>query len=113
MGAVFERMRNGRIEIALQTDERHKNLSGFVHGGVMMTLFDRTVGINCRQDCDGARIATATMTVNFLRQVAVGDFLRMTCDLRKKGRTTIFADAEATVGDRLVATASGLMMRIG
>jgi len=112
LGVVLQRERNGGIDMALQTDDRHKNLGGIVHGGVIMTLFDRTIGVNCRNSMADARFVMATMNVNFLRQVRIGDFLVMTCRLRKEGRRAIFADAEATVGDTVVATASGMAMRI-
>ena len=113
IGNVVERRRDDAIEIGLQTDDRHRNLSGIVHGGVVMTLIDRTVGINCREASPDARMATATLTVNFLRAVQVGDFLAVRCVLRKCGRKAIFADAEAFVGDRLVATATGTWMKVG
>jgi uncharacterized protein (TIGR00369 family) len=113
LGKVVERRREDAIEIGLHTEANHVNLSGVVHGGVLMTLFDRTMGINCRAVAAGERMATATLTVDFLRPVRVGDFLRLTCRLKKKGRTAIFADAEAYVGEDLVATATGLWMKVG
>lgn len=112
LGLVFERKAEGGIEMALRTEDRHRNLSGIVHGGVIMTLFDRTMGINCRSVAPGERFVMATMTVNFLSQVNIGELLVMTCRLRKTGRRAVFADAEAKVGDRLVATASGMVMRV-
>jgi uncharacterized protein (TIGR00369 family) len=112
MGDVFERCRDGVIEIALQTDDRHKNLSGIVQGGIVMTLIDRTIGINCRAVAEGEPMATATLTINFLRPIRVGDFVSISCRLRKKGRKSIFADADAWVGDRLVATAAGVYMKV-
>ena len=113
LGLVYERVTDLGIEIALQTDERHINLSGIVHGGVLMTLLDRTVGINCRATAPGVRMATATLTVNFLRQVQIGDFITLTCQLTKKGRKAVFANAEAWVDDKLVATATGICMTVG
>lgn len=112
MGGVFERRRNGLIEIGLQTEDRHRNLSGIVHGGVVMALFDRTVGINCREAARGVRMGTASLTVNFLRQIRVGEFVEVSCVLRKQGRKAIFADASATVDGRLVGTATGVWMRV-
>jgi uncharacterized protein (TIGR00369 family) len=111
LGKVVERQRGDAIEIGLHTDEGHVNLSGIVHGGVIMTLFDRTMGINCRAVAPEERMVTATISIDFLRPVRVGDFVRLTCRLKKKGRTAIFADAEAYVGENLVATATGLWMK--
>jgi uncharacterized protein (TIGR00369 family) len=113
LGRIFERRRDGRVEIALCTDERHRNLSGIVHGGVIMTALDRAVGVSCRALSDGVRVATATLTVNFLRQVRVGDVIVVRGLPRKAGRKAIFVDAEASVGGRLVATATGICMIVG
>lgn len=112
IGDVLERQRDNLVEIALRTTERHKNLSGIVHGGVLMALFDRVMGINCRNTNTEHRMATATMTVNMMRAVRVGEFVEFRCRLRKKGRKAYFTDAEAWVGDKLVATANGVWMTI-
>lgn len=113
IGEVWQRTRDGGIEIALQTDDRHRNIGGNVHGGVIMTILDRTVGVNCRALLEqGARLGTATLTVNFLRPVKAGDLFRTTCRVRKQGRKSYFVDAEGWVGDKLTATATGILMRM-
>lgn len=112
IGGVLQRRRNGAIQIGLRSTQRHKNLSGIVHGGLVMALFDRAIGVNCRLACPNERMATASMTVNLMRQVRVGDFIEFRCNLRKQGRKAFFADAEAWVGDKLVATASGVWMKV-
>jgi acyl-coenzyme A thioesterase PaaI-like protein len=78
-----------------------------------MTLLDRTVGVNCRAASMGEPMATASLTVNFLQRVRVGERIEFRCHLRRKGRKTWFADAEAWVDDRLVATATGLWLKLG
>lgn len=113
VGGVMQRRRDGMLNIGLMTDASHGNLSGILHGGVMMTLIDRAIGIACREAEPGTRIATASLTVNFLRQVQIGDFVQILCQVRKSGRKAIFADAEAMVNDRPVTIAQAIMMRIG
>lgn len=112
LGPVLERRRDGMVEIGLSTEDRHRNLGGIVHGGVLMTLIDRTIGINCREVAAGELMATASMTVNFLRRVRLGEFLEFRCSLRKQGRKAIFADASVFVGDKLIATATGVFMKV-
>ena len=111
MGKIYLRRVDGRVEVALQTEERHRNLSGYVHGGVIMTLMDRAMGINCREAA-GGRAVTMTITVNFVDPVRTGDFVRTTCKLAKVGRSVIFAEGEAYVGDHIVATASCICRKI-
>jgi uncharacterized protein (TIGR00369 family) len=107
MGEVLVRRVESGVEVALRTDARHQNLSGHVHGGVIMALLDRVMGINCR-NAIASGAATASITVNFLLPVRIGDFLRTTCRLSKVGRSLVFAEAEAYVGDRLVASGSAV-----
>lgn len=113
LGPVMERGRNGAIEIGLQTDARHVNLGGNVHGGVIMTLIDRTVGINCHYQAKGQRIVTATLTTNFVGAVTVGDFVTVICLFKKVGRRAMFADAEVRVDNKLVATGTGMWIKVG
>jgi uncharacterized protein (TIGR00369 family) len=110
MGAIYVRHTDAGLEVALQTDASHRNLSGNVHGGVILTLLDRVMGINCRNAVEGGA-STATISVNFLHPVRTGDFLRATCQLSRVGRTLVFAEARAYVGERLVATGSSICSR--
>ncbi|MCO5072213.1 MAG: PaaI family thioesterase [Rhizobiaceae bacterium] len=111
LGVLLRRAGEELTEIGLLTTERHRNLSGNVHGGVLMTLFDRCAGLISRLAMPGVPVVTASITVNFIRSVKPGEFIRVSGKLRKAGRTAVFADCEAWVGDRLVGTASGLLMR--
>lgn len=112
LGPVVRRERDGMIEFGLQTDERHQNLSGIVHGGVIMTLMDRAIGTNARAASEWRRMATASMTVNFLRQAKIGSFLHITCRLMKNGRKAAFGEATLRSDDQIVATATGVFMTV-
>jgi uncharacterized protein (TIGR00369 family) len=89
----------------LQTTDAHRNVNGIVHGGALMALLDRVMGVNCRHAI-GEPVVTATMTVNFLHPVQTGSIILTSCRLSKVGRRAIFADATAQVAGRLVATAN-------
>jgi uncharacterized protein (TIGR00369 family) len=110
MGAIYVRRTDAGVEVALQTDASHRNLSGNVHGGVILTLLDRVMGINCRNAVPGGA-STATITVNFLHPIRTGDFITATCSLSKVGRSLVFAEARACVDGRLVATGSSICSR--
>ena len=100
-------------ELGILTGLHHQNMSGAVHGGVMMTAFDRAMGGNVRDMRPGERFATASMTVEFLREVRIGEFIRVTSFLTKAGRKAVFMRGEAHVGDRLVGAASAVFMMVG
>lgn len=112
IGEVLQRTRDGMIEIGLRTDTRHRNRSGIVHGGVYMTLIDRALGHNCRNLGDGRRMATASLTVNFVRPARTGDFLHVTCSISKNGRKAAFGEAVLSVDGVTCCTATGVFMTV-
>jgi acyl-coenzyme A thioesterase PaaI-like protein len=112
VGSVYTRPAGALFELGILTGSRHQNMSGMVHGGVMMTVFDRAMGGNVRDMRAGERFATASMTVDFLRQVRVGEFIRLTSFVTKAGRKAVFMRGEAHVGDRLVGAASAIFMAV-
>lgn len=112
IGEVLQRTRDGMMEIGLRTDTRHRNRSDIVHGGVYMTLIDRALGLTCRNLGDGRRMATASLTVNFLRPAQIGDFLHVTCTISKSGRKAAFGEAVLKVDGTVCCTATGVFMTV-
>ena len=110
IGPVLIRETEAGREFCLPTTAIHKNLSGNVHGGVIMALFDRAMGAAIRHQAPDLRFATASMTTEFLRPVRIGDVLRFQAHLLKAGRKAYNLRGEAYVGDRLCATTSAVFM---
>ncbi|WP_323032448.1 PaaI family thioesterase [Paracoccus sp. (in: a-proteobacteria)] len=112
IGEVVQRSRDGLMEVGLRTDPRHKNRSNIVHGGVYMTLIDRALGLSCRSLGGGRRMATASLTVNFVRPAKIGDFLHITCTISKNGRKAAFGEAVLKVDGVVCCTATGVFMTV-
>jgi uncharacterized protein (TIGR00369 family) len=86
--------------------EPHLNLGGVVHGGVMYLLLDVTAYCAALTVLPvGFNATTHDLHVSMLRPTRDGDVLELTGRVRKAGRSLFFIDAEATVDDRLVASA--------
>jgi uncharacterized protein (TIGR00369 family) len=84
----------------------HLNLGGVVHGGVMYLLLD--VVAYCAALTvlpEGVNATTHDLHASILRPTPGGAALDLRATVRKAGRTLYFIDVEATVGDRLVASA--------
>jgi len=77
--------------------------AGVVHGGVIATLIDTVVvpAIGSGYD-DPVRFATVDMHVQYLAAVANTDMVAEGWVV-KRGRSTVFCEAEVTSADRLVA----------
>jgi acyl-coenzyme A thioesterase 13 len=110
IGQVFQRSVVDGFEIGLLCDRQQSNLSGVVHGGAIMTLFDRSMGLNCRSSVDWPMV-TASMSVNFLRPAMIGQFLRFTCTVVKIGQSAVFAESKADADNKIIAVATGTFVR--
>lgn len=113
IGSVYTRPAEGCDELAILTRPIHRNLSGGVHGGILMSLFDRAMGWHVRGLHPGESFATASMTVEFVRPIRVGDFVRIRPVLTKDGRKAVFIRAEAQVGEKMVGAATATFLATG
>ena len=48
IGPLWERLKDGGLELALITEDKHHNRRGLVQGGVIMTFADRACGMAAR-----------------------------------------------------------------
>ncbi|MGA4507508.1 PaaI family thioesterase [Propionibacteriaceae bacterium G1746] len=97
--------------VICHTDQRHANVGGTIHGGVMATMLDSVMGgLVIRALPDDRTAVTSSLTVNYLDPGYVGDVLVATGTIRRLGRTTAFVDATLTRqdDDTPLATATGV-----
>jgi acyl-coenzyme A thioesterase 13 len=88
---------------ALRVEQRHANLGGNAHGGLLAALVDFALGraIGAETGSAGAP-ATVSLTTDFLRLVRPGDRLEAHTEVERIGRTLAFADCSLTVEGREV-----------
>lgn len=73
---------------ALTVGEELVNVNGGLHGGVISTMLDATMGDAVRAGLEeGQGTVTVTMTVTFLTGAKEGDELRSSAEVRKRGGT--------------------------
>ncbi|GGF78071.1 uncharacterized domain 1-containing protein [Mameliella alba] len=92
-----------------QTDDRHGNHIGLVHGGVLTSLLDQAIAIRAWKAAERQPTVTVQMDSRFLGAARVGDFLKIRPEIRHATRSLIFVDAEIHSGTGPVATASAIM----
>lgn len=113
VGSLFTRRTETGEELGLQSVPHHRNLSGLVHGGVLMTLLDRVMAMHVIATRPQENFVTATMNVEFLRVARIGEFIRLRAVPVKSGRRSVFMRAEAWVDARQVGMASALFVATG
>jgi hypothetical protein len=87
LGDLYCRRNDGEIVIAMRIDERHTNMRGIAHGGMLSSLADSALGLGLTLHCEGRH---SFVTVNLST-----DFVA-------------FANCFLQVGERRILRASGV-----
>jgi uncharacterized protein (TIGR00369 family) len=100
IGAKFEEWREGYVRMSLVVEEKHTNPNGVMHGGVLTTLMDETLGavvasVRGMEVMRAAPHATVEMNVSFLAGARPGDEIIVEGRALKVGRSVAFGEAEA------------------
>lgn len=96
----------GVVTVAMELEERHANLQGFVHGGMLAILADTACGLSIRSAMEPGRLhVTADLDIHFLAPAKPGRILGRGIAV-KVGRSLAFAEASIEGGGgRLLAKA--------
>jgi uncharacterized protein (TIGR00369 family) len=108
----FDRDREaGRITVVL--DERHMQNNGVVHGSVIHALLDTVMGWESFKASGRTPVATAEISVRYLRPV-FGGKLAAKGQVIKAGKRMVFVEGEVTnEKDEVVAIGSAIFVPVG
>ena len=98
--------RRGAVTVAMTVDERHVNLQGLVHGGILAILADTACGLSIRTEIEpGTLHITTDLDIHYLSPAKPG-ILYGRGRVVKIGRSLAFAEASVEDGEgRLLARA--------
>lgn len=113
VGPLWQRTTNPFTDFALIGQDKHRNRRGVVQGGAVMTLADRTCGMAARQAAGVASVATVQLDTHFVDAALIGDLMISKPRVVRITKSIIFMSTEISVGDRCVATASGVFKIVG
>jgi uncharacterized protein (TIGR00369 family) len=83
----------GQVSVEMRVEERHVNLQGFVHGGMLAILADTACGLSIRSAMEPGRLhVTADLDIHFLAPASPGRVLGRGTAV-KVGRSLAFAEA--------------------
>jgi uncharacterized protein (TIGR00369 family) len=108
LGIRIESAEPGEVRLSWAAAERHRNVQGLVHGGLIAALADSAMGFALRSVVGpGRRHVTIDMTVRFIRPVGDGS-VTAEGTVVHAGTRIGFAEAEVRDEDgRVIAKASG------
>lgn len=83
----------GDVVVVMRVEERHVNLQGLVHGGMLAILADTACGLSVRSAMEPGRLhVTADLDIHFLAPAKPGRLLGRGKAI-KVGRSLAFAEA--------------------
>lgn len=107
---LYSRRDGDCLLLALHVDRPHCNARGMAHGGLISALADNAMGLACvlAAGGDGSGAVTASLGIDFVSSAKPGQWLEVTAEPTKVGRTLAFAQARITADGELIATASAV-----
>lgn len=88
---------NMELTMRFHTDEGIANPVGWVHGGMVATMFDNGMGVLAGCFANGAFTPTVTLNLEYLRPTPVGETLLLRARILKLGRSLIHMRGELAV----------------
>ena len=93
IGASIPDADDGKAQLSMEADDRHLNPAGAVHGGLLATLVDTTMGAAVKSAVDDEAPATSQLTVTYLRPGKPGR-LEVTARVRTRGEHLTVCEAD-------------------
>jgi uncharacterized protein (TIGR00369 family) len=98
---------DGGLIYGFQSDERHGNPNGVLHGGAIVTFVDTALG-HTVLTATGRRCTTVALDNQFVTAIPSGSWIDARVRVRKLSKTLAFLDAEATSAETLLLTATAI-----
>lgn len=112
-GPYWLRKLDGRTLVGLRLADHHRNYRDAAHGGVMATLADVALSYQAyNHDQPQVPVVTSSMTVNYLSPAAIGHWIVADAQVDRIGARQAHVSGQIWDGDRLLATISGVYVRI-
>jgi len=94
-------------------EERHANVGGVVHGGMLVTFVDDLLGATVWFAVQQRPVSTIQLNTRFVSPARPGDFVTLVPQVQRVTKSVVFVRGEVFVGDRLVVSADGVWKILG
>jgi len=112
VGAQAPEAHGGTARLVVEVDDRHLNPAGAVHGGMLATLVDTTMGAAVRSAIDEESPATSQLTVTYLRPGKAGRLLA-TAKVSKRGDSLTICEADVEQDGKTLVHALATFALVG
>ncbi|MBV8920246.1 PaaI family thioesterase [Bradyrhizobium sp.] len=95
------------VTMGLRLDRPHTNARGLIHGGLIASLADNSMGYSCAQAMGGtSSLVTISLAVDFIGGAQLGQWLAVESEAIRTGSTICFAQSLIKAEDVVIARAS-------
>ena len=98
------------LTLSVSVREWMLNPVGTLHGGIMSTMLDMSMGMLTRYLRQTGKVSTVSLAVNFLRPVQPGEKVFLHAEVQKLGRRVAFLQAQILADGKTAAAASATFM---
>ena len=110
IGPLYYKPEGDNIVIAIRVEEHHTNTKGTIHGGVLLSLADLTLGRNTEnQRSSGKSQWTISLSADFVGVANIGDWVEGRSEFGKSGRSLPFANCYLSVEGERILRASAVL----
>ena len=80
------------VSMGLRLARAHTNARGLIHGGLIASLADNSMGYSCAQATDWkTSFVTVSLSVDYVGSAGIGPWLAVDCEVIRMGSTLCFA----------------------
>ena len=109
LGELYCRRSGSEIVFAMRIEDKHTNMRGIAHGGMLASLADSALGLGLTLYCEGRQsFVTVNLSTDFVEAARPGDWVEAHIDVQKLGARMAFANCFLQVGTRRILRASGV-----
>ena len=107
-GIMFKAISENEYQFKTTITENHLNAAGITHGGFIAAFVDAGAGTAAHRSASNSPCVTISLELKFISAIKLGQELVGNTKIQKKTKTMVFLTSELVVGNRIVATASGV-----
>ena len=105
---LYSKKTDKSVSMGLRLGRPHTNSRGLIHGGLIASLADNSMGYSCAQATGWkTSFVTVSLAVDYIGSAQIGQWLAVECEVIKTGSTLCFAQALIKADDAVIARASG------
>jgi len=105
---LYSKKTDKSVSMGLRLARPHTNSRGLIHGGLIASLADNSMGYSCGQAMGWTTsFVTVSLAVDYIGSAQIGQWLAVECEVIKTGSTLCFAQSLIKADNVVIARANG------